>query len=78
MMVYGSYLIMRHWTLIIPLADPGNRYAKIEIGEPPQAVEMDLNMLASDFYIVITTSRKGSRYDDFFSQTGGTSTEIQK
>jgi hypothetical protein len=32
---------------------------------------MDLNMLASDFYVVTTTSRKGSRYDDLFSQSHG-------
>lgn len=30
---------------------------------------MDLNMLVSDFYVVTTTSRKGSRYDDYFSQS---------
>lgn len=32
---------------------------------------MDLNMLVSDFYVVTTTSRKGSRYDDLFSQSNG-------
>lgn len=53
------------------MTDPCYRYATIAIGQPPQTVEMDLNMLASDFYVVITTSRKGSRYDDLFSQTGG-------
>lgn len=47
------------------------RYAKITIGQPPQEIEMDLNMLATDFHVTITTSRKGSRYDDLFSQTGG-------
>lgn len=46
-----------------------SRYAKIKIGDPPQEIEMDLNMLASDFYVLTTTSRKGSRYDDYFSQT---------
>lgn len=30
---------------------------------------MDLNMLVFDFYVVTTTSRKGSRYDDYFSQS---------
>ena len=45
------------------------RYAKIKIGDPPQEIEMDLNMLVSDFYVVTTTSRKGSRYDDYFSQS---------
>ena len=33
---------------------------------------MDLNMLVSDFHIMITTSRKGSKYDDYFSRTVGT------
>ena len=30
---------------------------------------MDLNMLVHDFYVVTTTSRRGSRYDDYFSQS---------
>lgn len=47
------------------------RYATIRIGEPPQELEMDLNMLTSDFYVVITTSRKGKKYDDLFSQSIG-------
>lgn len=45
------------------------RYANIKIGDPPQEIEMDLNMLVFDFYVVTTTSRKGSRYDDYFSQS---------
>lgn len=45
------------------------RYAKFKIGSPPQEVEVDLNMLVSDFYVVTTTSRIGSRYDDYFSQS---------
>ena len=49
------------------------RYANIKIGEPPQELEMDLNMLTSDFYVVITTSRKGKKYDDLFSQSIGNS-----
>ncbi|KAI9879838.1 MAG: hypothetical protein M1830_006861 [Pleopsidium flavum] len=47
----------------------GRWFAKISIGEPPQEVEMDLDMLLSDFYVVTTTSSTGSRYDDFFSQS---------
>ena len=47
------------------------RYAKFKIGDPPQEIEVDLNMLVSDFYIVATTSRRGSKYDDFFSQSVG-------
>ena len=34
---------------------------------------MDLNMLTADFYVVLTTSRTGSRYDELFSQTISTS-----
>ena len=45
------------------------RYAKVKIGDPRQEIEMDLNMLVFDFYVVTTTSRKGSRYDDYFSQS---------
>lgn len=45
------------------------RYAKVKIGDPPQEIEMDLNMLVFDFYVVTTTSRKGSRYDDYFSES---------
>lgn len=41
-------------------------YAKMDIGDPPQEIEMDLNMLISDFNVATTTSCKGSKYDDFF------------
>lgn len=54
-------------------ANQRSRYAKIKIGEPPQEVEMDLNMLTADFYVVLTTSSIGSKYDDLFSQTISTS-----
>ena len=43
----------------------------IKIGDPPQEIEMDLNMLASDFYVIATTSQLGSKYDDYFSQSSG-------
>ena len=44
----------------------------LKIGNPPQEIEIDLNMLISDFYVLTTTSREGSRYDDFFSKSHGT------
>ena len=47
------------------------RYAKVSIGNPPQEIEMDLNMLVSDFYVITTSSRVGSRFDEFFSQSHG-------
>lgn len=49
----------------------GHRYAKVSIGDPPQEIEMDLNMLVSDFYVVTTSSRVGSRFDEFFSKSYG-------
>ncbi|MCJ1395559.1 hypothetical protein MMC18_008445 [Xylographa bjoerkii] len=51
------------------VASVGNWYAKISIGEPPQEIEVDLDMLTSDFFVLTTTSRIGSKYDDFFSKT---------
>ncbi|KAL9125094.1 MAG: hypothetical protein Q9217_005648 [Psora testacea] len=53
------------------VAAAGIWYATVKIGDPPQAIEMDLNMLLSDFYVVTTTSRTGSKYDDFFSKSSG-------
>ena len=46
------------------------------MGTPPQEVEVDLNMLIADFYVLITTSRKGSRYDDLFSQSIGMGSDV--
>ena len=51
-----------------------SRHATVAIGDPPQEIEVDLDMLTSDFYVITTTSSKGSRYDDFFSRTNGTIT----
>lgn len=66
-----------HASVHSPLVlNQGSRYAKIKIGEPPQEVEMDLNMLTADFYVVLTTSRIGSKYDDLFSQTISTSVPV--
>lgn len=51
------------------ITDAGSRFAKVSLGM--QEVEMDLDMLLSDFYVVTTTSTAGSRYDDFFSESYG-------
>ncbi|MCJ1400086.1 hypothetical protein MMC11_003289 [Xylographa trunciseda] len=51
------------------VAGVGNWYAKMSIGEPPQEIDVDLNMLTSDFFVLTTTSRIGSKYDDYFSTT---------
>lgn len=47
------------------------RFARLAIGEPPQAIDLDLNMLTSDFYVRHTTSHAGTRYDDLFSKSFG-------
>ncbi|KAF4630431.1 hypothetical protein G7Y89_g7709 [Cudoniella acicularis] len=47
----------------------GNWFANIEIGEPTQRVNMDLDMLTADFYIFSTKSDKGSLFLDFNSKT---------
>jgi hypothetical protein len=47
-----------------------DRYATIDVGG--QQLEFDLDMLAPDFYTVMTTSGKGAKYDTFASQTYGT------
>jgi len=46
-----------------------DRYAMLKIGEPPQEIEMDLNMLVSDFYVTTTSSKRGNKYDDYFSKS---------
>lgn len=37
---------------------------------------MDLNMLTADFYVILTTSRIGTKYNDLFSQTISTSLSL--
>jgi hypothetical protein len=49
------------------------RFASIEVGTPPQALQFDIDMLSPDFYTVVTTSEGGSRYDTFLSSTHGMS-----
>ncbi|KAL8761814.1 MAG: hypothetical protein Q9184_002098 [Pyrenodesmia sp. 2 TL-2023] len=51
------------------LAVNGSWFATLAIGEPPQSINLDLNMLTSDFYVRHTTSRVGTRYDDLFSKS---------
>ncbi|KAI9715594.1 MAG: hypothetical protein M1812_005898 [Candelaria pacifica] len=47
----------------------GRWYGKLGIGDPAQGVELDLDMLTSDFFVFTTTSSKGSKYDDLWSQS---------
>lgn len=49
----------------------GYRFAKVRIGQPAQEVEVELDMLLADFYVVTTTGSGGSRFDDLFSLSYG-------
>ncbi|KAI4243841.1 MAG: hypothetical protein L6R40_003223 [Gallowayella cf. fulva] len=51
------------------MASNGTWFARLAIGEPPQSIDLDLNMLTSDFYVRHTTSHAGTRYDDLFSKS---------
>ena len=64
---------MAWWMHPPPSSRPAdiNRFASLKIGRPSQEVELDLDMLSSDFLVYSTTSEKGSRYDDFFSKSMG-------
>ncbi len=52
----------------------GNWFADLQIGEPVQQVDMDLDMLTVDWHIISTSSRSGSFYLDFNSKTYGLET----
>ncbi|KAN0096401.1 acid protease [Hyaloscypha variabilis] len=47
----------------------GNWFANLHIGDPMQEVDMDLDMLTADWWILSTSSEKGSFYLDFNSKT---------
>ncbi|CAG8957763.1 hypothetical protein HYFRA_00000101 [Hymenoscyphus fraxineus] len=47
----------------------GNWFATLELGEPAQRVQMDLDMLTKDFYVKSTQSSLGSFFLDFMSKT---------
>ncbi|KAI9882678.1 MAG: hypothetical protein M1823_005570 [Watsoniomyces obsoletus] len=47
----------------------GNWFAKFKMAEPEQTVETDLDMLTYDHFLYTTTSRLGSHFLDFHSQT---------
>ncbi|KAL8728789.1 MAG: hypothetical protein Q9166_005167 [cf. Caloplaca sp. 2 TL-2023] len=51
------------------MAANGTWFARLTVGEPPQSIDLDLNMLTSDFYVRHTTSHAGTRYDDLFSKS---------
>ncbi|KAL8693364.1 MAG: hypothetical protein Q9218_001801 [Villophora microphyllina] len=61
--------------LIGELALNGTWFARLTLGEPPQTIDLDLNMLTSDFYIRHTSSHAGTKYDDLFSKSFAKSQE---
>lgn len=48
-----------------------SRYTTIDVGDPPQALEIDLDLLTPDFYTVLTTSNGGHKYNTFGSHSHG-------
>ena len=51
----------------------GSWFANLHIGEPAQEVDMDLDLLTADWWILSTSSNKGSFYLDFHSKSYGQS-----
>ncbi|PBP28196.1 hypothetical protein BUE80_DR000861 [Diplocarpon rosae] len=47
----------------------GNWFADLKMGEPAQTVDMDLDMLTADWWVMSTSSSKGSWFLDFNSKT---------
>lgn len=49
----------------------GNWFVDLKIGEPEQRIDMDLDMLTADWWILSTSGKKGSMFWDFDSKTYG-------
>ncbi|TVY84459.1 hypothetical protein LSUE1_G001276 [Lachnellula suecica] len=49
----------------------GNWFASLQIGDPAQNVDMDLDMLTADWFVFSTGSGKGSYFLDFNSKSYG-------
>ncbi|CZS89240.1 uncharacterized protein RAG0_00643 [Rhynchosporium agropyri] len=47
----------------------GNWFANLKIGDPAQTIDMDLDMLTADWWVMSTSSDKGSWFLDFNSKT---------
>lgn len=45
------------------------RYIVLEVGEPAQLLEVTIDMLSPDWYHIMTSSGKGSKYDTFTSSS---------
>ena len=46
------------------------RFFNLEVGDPPQTIQADLDMLSPDFYTLMTTSGNGSQYNSFSKSHG--------
>jgi hypothetical protein len=46
------------------------RFFNLEVGDPPQMIQADLDMLSPDFYTLMTTSGNGSQYNSFSRSHG--------
>ncbi|KAK5070380.1 hypothetical protein LTR64_000051 [Lithohypha guttulata] len=66
--------IERHWRngkdgvdehLLSGAGAAGTWYTTIQVGKPPQTLEVDIDMLNPDFYLIMTTSGRGSKYNTF-------------
>ena len=47
----------------------GGWFVKFRFGQPHQTVQVDLDLLTSDFFLFTTTSRRGSQFWDFHSNS---------
>ncbi|QSZ34321.1 hypothetical protein DSL72_005912 [Monilinia vaccinii-corymbosi] len=56
-------------TLLGEVGNPGSWFMSLKIGEPSQNIDLDLNMLTSDFAVITTPSGKGSFYLEERSRT---------
>ncbi|KAB8297966.1 hypothetical protein EYC80_001743 [Monilinia laxa] len=64
----GTY-IQPGTTLLAEVGNPGSWFMSLKIGEPSQNVDLDLNMLTSDFAVITTPSGEGSFYLEERSRT---------
>lgn len=53
------------------IGQDGNWFTTLDIGEPVQGFDLDLDMLTSDFLVWSTTSNRGSWFLDYKSSTYG-------
>ncbi|MCJ1313469.1 hypothetical protein MMC25_007147 [Agyrium rufum] len=47
----------------------GTWFTKIFVGDSPQETELDVDLLTADFFVLSTSSQRGSYFEDYFSKT---------